>query len=121
MLRGAGGPISHCPPSDCKLRHILEILCPLLRASLIARLVFCADQAVGSATPVRVRANVAARLFDRLLDMAAIGLGRLQSPGSVLGIGEKTSEHDAEPALAWNGTIPPPVSRRRQRFSKSGA
>src|SRR3954454_18518237 len=72
--------------------QILEVLLALLGPPVVAGLIFGAHQAVGSASVVGRRVEVALGASDAVLNVAPGDFGSFEDPGLALGIGEKVGQ-----------------------------
>src|SRR3954467_9378572 len=72
--------------------QILEILPALLSAPVVAGLIFGAHQAVGSASAIGRRVEVAPSPPDAVLNVAPGSFGRLENPGLALGVSEEAGQ-----------------------------
>ena len=77
--------------SGGQARLVLQILLALFHLQFVARLIFCADQAIWSPPLFGLLVEVAFGVQDSALDMAAVGSCRAQRPGLLSGICEKTA------------------------------
>src|ERR1700751_5350762 len=92
--------------------QILEIPPTLLGAPVVAGLIFGTHQAVGSASAIGCRAEVAPGPPDALLNVATGGFGSLEDPGPALGVREKAGQLGTVLTAAGECTRALPVGRR---------
>src|ERR1700753_2435984 len=98
--------------SVCEQCQILEILPALFGAPIVAGLIFSAHQAVGSASSIGCRVEVAPGLPDALLNVAPGGFGSLEDPGLALRVLEKAGQLGTVLTAAGERTRALPVGRR---------
>jgi hypothetical protein len=92
--------------------QILEILPALLGAPVVAGLIFGAYQAVGSASTIGRRIEVAPGPPNALLNMAPDGFDSLEDPGLALRVRKEADQLGTVLTVAGECTRALPIGRR---------
>src|SRR5689334_12041752 len=102
-----------------ELLDVRQILLALPHPSLVALLILGANESVRATAALGDRVQVTPCIPDRLFDVLAMRLGRLEYPGLVLGVGQEAGELGATLALAADGARSLPVLRGLQRLCRA--
>src|SRR5262245_32645874 len=95
---------------------MFEILFALLRPPVVTSLVLGTHQAVGTATTVGRKIQVATAPLDRIFHVTARGFGGLEGPTLPVGISQEAAEFSAMRTPTSDVARPCPIAWRLQRF-----
>src|SRR5260370_27906464 len=93
-----------------------QIVLPLPHTPFIARLIFFADQTIGTTDSAGYKIQITSVVPDGSFNMSTELLGRFESVFLTTGIGQETAEFRAICALTNNRVRPREIGRRCQWF-----